>query len=216
MERRDLLLAAGLITSCGALGGLRAIAAQPKSDRDREESELEAIIQKCIDAEIDPTDESPDPEAVALLNYFRNDLGRTIEIDGDVEALWLESEEVQSLEANCRSIKIGEGALPNESRLHKHGDFDYRYETRSVKAVAYIDFCHPSLNEIWGDVRSCAVGAAVAAVVAAVIAENYAAAKAVFYPVFYECLRQKIGSRAREVTVKMRMEKKKACWTNHC
>lgn len=176
--------------------------------------ELTADIQDALD---EPS--PPGPDEALFLEYLRKELPRLSAAEFEHELVFLSVRDLDGLSlagSNCRTISIGEKKLPKDTRTHKHGRWDYRFETRSVKKKAYIEFCHPSMGDIWTDVRECAHGAIVTAVVAAVLAENFAVAKATFYPVFYSCLVSKIGRRAREVSVEFRVETEHGCWENHC
>ncbi|MHB8063261.1 MAG: hypothetical protein ACYDG2_11600 [Ruminiclostridium sp.] len=124
--------------------------------------------------------------------------------------------DVNTTQNSCRQLEVGSEDRPKETRFHKHGPLDYRFETRSVNAIAYIKFCHPTINEIWDDVRGCAITAAVSAVVVAILSGNIELAKALFYPSFYACLVSKIGERAKEVEISLFEDKELGCWENHC
>ncbi|MCP4252319.1 MAG: hypothetical protein GY775_02725 [Candidatus Scalindua sp.] len=172
--------------------------------------ELTSDIQDAVD---DPTRSS---DKIAFLAYLKKDLPAEVRAVYDTHNIWLHISEVGGTINNCRQLRVGEGPLPKQSRTHKHGDFDYRFETRSVRSVAYIIFCHPDIDDIWTDVRDCATGAAVTAVLAAILAGNYEVARATFYPVFYACLVTKIGERAKEVTVGFETKSEYGCWEYHC
>ncbi|QDT66476.1 hypothetical protein [Calycomorphotria hydatis] len=183
---------------------------EPKPTLEADGDELIEELQLAIFA---PVRDKPMQD---FLDYIENDLPQLIINSVGDNRIWVEFDDGGSV-LGCRSLKIGSSNLPNQSRTHKHGRFDYRYETRSARSVAYIDFCHPSINDIWSDVKTCAILAAVASVVAAALAKNYGAAKAVFYPAFIACLTAKIGERlAREVSVGFHTDNEHGCWSNHC
>lgn len=174
------------------------------------------IALGLVDCEPTANRTCPSPDQMeSLLAFAENELPEILNDIYDTSHIWLSPEDV-AIGRDCRTLKVGEKNLPNQYRVHKHGTFDYRHETRSARAKAYIEFCHPSIDDIWRDVRSCAIIAAVSAVVAAILAENPGAAKAVFYPVFVNCLKRKIGNRAKEITVHLYMRTEHGCWSNHC
>lgn len=153
------------------------------------------------------------PDDKSFLNYLKNDLlSQAMVNHSDV---WVEFLEVECGDG-CIRLSTGEENLPNGSRLHKHSDTDYRYETRSVKKIAYIDFHHPTIDQIWGDVKECAIEAAVLTVITAILTEAYDVAMGIFYPIFYECLKEKIHDTAKEVNVEMTSETEYGCYKYHC
>ena len=172
--------------------------------------DLTTAIQTAVDAD------RRDSQQVAFLRYLQEDLPVLVRAVFDHHGVFLSVRDAVHVKDDCRSIFVGESPLPKQSRTHKHGDYDYRFETGSVKKTAYIDFCHPTIGEIWEDVRGCAIGAAVTAVVAAILSESFEVAKATFYPMFYACLVSRIGDRAKEVSVDFHTDTEYGCWENHC
>lgn len=82
---------------------------------------------------------------------------------------------------------------------------------RTSKLTAYAEFAAPGLNEIWGDITTCATGAAVAATLVAIIASPAAALPA-FKSAFMACLVPKIGERAKEVSVALSTHQEPGEW----
>lgn len=118
--------------------------------------------------------------------------------------------------SRCIELTLGDSPLPRQARTHKHGTFDYRYETRSAKIVVYATICHPDINDFRSDAVACAREAAIEAVIVAVITESPQAGMAIFGPAFFACMQRRIGNRAREVTATLDERREYACWTNHC
>lgn len=158
-----------------------------------------------------------DPQRTAFLAQLEQ-LPLLVSAQFDLSRVFLSVREVHVARAadTCKTLSVGEVDQLPQTRTHKHGKFDWRWEERSVREVAYIEFCHPTLDDIWSDVRACAGGAAAAAVTAAIVAGNLAAAKALFYPTFYACLVSRIGQRASEVELTYRSDKEYGCWKYHC
>ncbi|MBT9250312.1 hypothetical protein [Bacillus halotolerans] len=183
-------------------------------------SNQELEITKDIQAAIDNTaTTTSDQSSAAFLNYITNDFRTEASlVSSDLNTIWLEyfDEGPCPDKPNCRRIRIGNKTFPNQHRTHRHGQFDVRIETRSVRGVAYIDFSHPDIDDIWGDVKACAIGAAVVAVAAAIIAGDVTTARTLFYPSFYACLVAKLGERAKEVDVVFSSDKEYSCWKYHC
>lgn len=82
---------------------------------------------------------------------------------------------------------------------------------RTSKLTAYAEFAAPSLSDIWGDVTSCAAGAAVTATLVAIIASPAAALPA-FKAAFMACLVPKIGDRAKEISVALSTRQEHGDW----
>lgn len=194
---------------CEDCGGVDATENQAgkRSESDVEMSDLTAAVQEAV------YDTTSSPE----LEQFLSELSNLSELVNAtrVAPVYLDVTQVTAL-GRCIKVKLGESPLPNQTRLHKHGDFDYRYETRSQKWEVFAEICHPDINDFRQDVIDCCVAAAVVAVIVAVVSESPQAGYAVFYPTFLECLKSKIGNRAREVTVRLSKEQEVGCWTNHC
>lgn len=127
----------------------------------------------------------------------------------------VELEDVSAV-TTTRRIKLGTHNLPNQSRTHKHGDYDYRFETRSAWLEAYADVSHPSLNDFINDAVECARGAATAAVLTAIYTESPAAGYALFWPAFKACMYSKIGNRVSQLNATLGYTTETGCWKNHC
>ncbi|WP_280149706.1 hypothetical protein [Bacillus safensis] len=181
-----------------------------------EEREITNDIQEAFDG---VTTNDSDQSSSAFVDYITNDFRTEANfILGDINKIWLEyfDEGPCPDKPNCRRIKTGNQAFPNEHRTHRHGKFDVRVETRSVRGVAYIDFSHPDIENIWEDVKACAIASAVLAVTAAILTDDFTTARTLFYPSFYACLVSKLGERAKEVDVVFSSDKEYSCWKYHC
>ncbi len=82
---------------------------------------------------------------------------------------------------------------------------------RDSKLTAYAEFAAPNLNDIWGDITSCAAGAAVTATLVAIIASP-AAALPTFKAAFMACLVPQIGDRAKEISVALSTRQEHGEW----
>lgn len=174
-------------------------------------------IQEAVNATLGTT--GPYPEQAEFLKYFQDDLPDLILQNIDTSGTFSDFKDVPSNFENCKTLYVGEKNITVNARLQQCSSFPhpkYKYQTQSVKKVAYIVFCSPTINDIWGVVRNCAVGAAVAAVTAAILAEQYTLAKATFYPVFYACLVSAIGHLADQVSVDMRCDTEPGSWIPPC
>ena len=121
-----------------------------------------------------------------------------------------------ALLTQTRRIGLGTHDMPNQSRTHKHGNFDYRWETRSAWKKAYVDITHPTLDDFINDAVQCAQGAASVAVLTAIFAENPAAGFAIFWPAFKACMYTKIGARVDQLSATLGSSDETGCWTYHC
>ncbi|MMZ48167.1 hypothetical protein D1872_98280 [compost metagenome] len=182
-------------------------------------SDLIQQVQEAVDSHIlGEHDEGKE----AFLKYLNEDLKTqaTLALNYLNTATKLEFKVLDSCSdngTNCKRTSLGIHNFPNEQRTHQHGPFDVRFESRQVTAEAYAEFTHPEIDDIWDDVKGCAIGAAVAAVVTLIVIEDIATAEAIFYPSFYTCLVELIGDRGKEVVVKLESgEKERSCWTYHC
>lgn len=82
---------------------------------------------------------------------------------------------------------------------------------RDSKVIAYAEFSAPGINEIWGDITTCAAGAAAAAGIAAILASPAAALPA-FKAAFLACLVPKIGERANQISVALSTKQEHGEW----
>ena len=155
-------------------------------------------------------------EMQAFLGFIETGLSDTILSRYSDVRVFRQVVEASSPNATCRTWKLGETPLPNQSRVHKHGNFDYRYETRSVKAEVFAEICHPDIDDIRGDVEHCLRVAGTTAVITAVVTESPSVGYAIFFPVFRACLIDAIGDRAKQVSARLFSRNQYACWTNHC
>lgn len=145
----------------------------------------------------------------ASLDVALNSRGISVRVDVGLEGGSLPK-------TTTRRISLGTHDMPNQSRVHKHGDWDYRYETRSAWKKAYVDVTHPTLDDFINDAVQCAQGAATAAVLAAIFAENPGAGFAIFWPAFKACMYTKIGNRVNQLSAELGLRDETGCWTNHC
>ncbi|MDM5254226.1 hypothetical protein [Bacillus toyonensis] len=184
-------------------------------------SDDELKITRDIQEATDKTTRTEsDPESAAFLKYLKGEFLTQAEmVFSDLSTVWLENEDEGPCSAdssNCRRLRIGTDARPNEHRTHRHDRFDVRVETRQVRGAAYVEFTSPGIDDIWEDIKACAMGAAIAAVVSAIIVSDFTTARTVFYPAFYACLVEKIGDRAKEVELEFFTDNEYSCWKYHC
>lgn len=179
------------------------------------DKELIKDIQKAIDSIILNLNDS---KLESFLNYLEYDLRQEAELEFSNLIVWSQVKDEGKCEENldCRKISLGTHKLPNQSRTHKHGDLDYRYETRGAKMKAFASFSSPRIDDIWEDIKTCAIGASITAVIVAISSGDYNTAMALFYPTFYACLASKIGERAKEVDVTFSRNPEYDCWKYHC
>lgn len=112
-----------------------------------------------------------------------------------------------------RKVEVGHIDGVPETKIEWEGDF-IKYPvlyTRTSKLTAYAEFAAPGLDEIWGDITSCATGAAAAATLVAIIASPAAALPA-FKAAFLACLEAKIGDRAKDVSVALSTQQESGDW----
>jgi hypothetical protein len=161
---------------------------------DREVSRIPIVLQE-ISAEM--------TQHVLLSNLFSN--------------FRIEVKQIGTVDSSTRRIGLGTHDMPNQSRLHKHGDFDYRTETRSAWVQAYVDVSHPKVDSFMKDAVECARDSASAAVLAAIFAGNIGAAYAIFWPAFKLCLAAKVSQTiSEETSVNLGSTNETGCWTYHC
>ena len=81
--------------------------------------------------------------------------------------------------------------------------------TRTSNATVYAEFCGPEeiINDSWGDIRECAIGAAVTAGIAAYVATPDVALPA-FKAAFAKCL----GEKAEKIQIKLGAEQTAGPW----
>lgn len=121
--------------------------------------------------------------------------------------------ESKLLPYQTRKVEIGHiNGVPEvkvewEGRIIKYPVFYHR----DSKITAYAEFSAPDLDIIWGDITSCAVGAAVAATIAAIIASPAAALPA-FKAAFMACIIPKIGERAKQISVALSTQQEHGDW----
>jgi hypothetical protein len=94
----------------------------------------------------------------------------------------VELEESQA--SNTKRVKLGTHDMPNQSRLHKHSNTDWRTETRPAWKQAYADLTHARISDFVRDAVECTKIAATTAVLTAIFAENPGAGLAIFKPTF--------------------------------
>ncbi|MBA3314907.1 MAG: hypothetical protein H0T47_16670 [Planctomycetaceae bacterium] len=111
---------------------------------------------------------------------------------------------------------LGTHNLPNNTRLHKHGTFDYRFETQSVKWEVYVTFRHPTMSDFINDAITCVGAAAVGSVIVAVVLESPQAGLAIFTPAWKACMVAKVGlAIANEIQVELSKDKIHGPWSGH-
>jgi hypothetical protein len=220
LSRRQALLTSVAGGSLAAMAGRRALGENccPKSAKKASvvangEIDLRDLAEDIVKALETPT---RSPEIQRFLYFINDELPRIILDEHDDIDVFRSTKEVISATRGCRTWKIGDYNYPNQSRTHKHGTWDYRWETRSVKAEVFVEVCHPDIDDIRSDVYACIRVAATTAVIVAVVSENPAAGYAIFFPTFRECLKSKIGDRVKQVTVDLYSRNEYGCWTNHC
>lgn len=121
-----------------------------------------------------------------------------------------------ALEVSEHRHRLGTHNLPNNTRVHKHGTFDYRFETRSVKWEVSVIFRHPTMSDFVNDAISCVGAAAVGSVVAAVVFESPPVGLALFKPAWKACMVAKVGAAiANDIQVELVRDKIHGSWTNH-
>lgn len=131
-------------------------------------------------------------------------------------SVWVSVEEVSSLSSEA-VYKLGSSPLPNETRLHKHGRFDYRWESQQCEIEVFVRFRHPTLDQYLNDAITCAGVSGLAAVIAAVASGNIAAGYALFYPVWKACMLLKLSeSIVNDFQVELFSSSRCGCWENHC
>jgi hypothetical protein len=127
--------------------------------------------------------------------------------------------DVKLIGATSNEIKVGLGThdLPKQTRLHKHGDFDYRTETRSQWEVAYAKFTGTSLEQIRSQIVDCTRGAVTSAVVAAIWAQNPSLAYELFVPAWKICMYALLDRAIVDgIQVWFGSDTEAGCWENHC
>jgi hypothetical protein len=112
--------------------------------------------------------------------------------------------------------KLGTHNLPNQTRVHKHGTFDYRFETRSQKVKVSVRFRHPSISTFVQHAVNCVAAAAVGSVITAAATNSPQAGLAIFKPAWKACMVQKVGNTvASEVQVAILTEIVTGSWSGH-
>jgi hypothetical protein len=112
--------------------------------------------------------------------------------------------------------KLGTHTLPNNTRVHKHGTFDYRFETQSVKWEVFITFRHPTMTNFIEDAIECVGAAAVGSVIVAVVLESPQVGLAIFEPAWKLCMAGKVGKAiANDIQVELTKNNVHGPWTNH-
>lgn len=115
---------------------------------------------------------------------------------------------------STRRVEIGHLDGIPEFKTEWEGDF-IKYPvlyTRKSKLTVYAEFAAPSIDDIWGDITSCAVAAGAAAGIAAILASPAAALPA-FKAAFMACIYAKIGDRANEISVSLSTEQTSGDWS---
>jgi hypothetical protein len=132
------------------------------------------------------------------------------------DGIWVAIEEVSSLSSEA-VYKLGSSPLPNEKRFHKHGSFDYRWESRQCEIEVFLRFRHPTLDQYLNDAITCAGASGLAAVIAAVASGNVAAGYALFYPAWKACMLLRLSeSIVNDFQVELFSNSRCGCWENHC
>jgi len=165
--------------------------------------ELAKKIQEAIDKN------SPGADGAIFLQELKrstDEIGLRL---SSIGAIIVNISEVPGSSLGLRSLKVGESQLPDEPRY-----YNGRFQHRSTRKEAYIDFTYPALDEIWEDVKGCTVLAAIASVVSAILAEQVQVARATFYPTFYGCLVSRLGETAKKVGVDFHSETVHGPWHN--
>lgn len=133
----------------------------------------------------------------------------------DVSMVYV-SPEITSMLGNL-VMHLGTHKMPNQQRLHKHGRFDYRAETRKHSIKVWVEVTHPDMDDIRSDVEHCVRVAGTTAVVVAVATDSPTAGMRIFYPAFIRCLALRTSATvANKSRAKLKRKNSYTCWTNHC
>lgn len=124
---------------------------------------------------------------------------------------------VAGCEGTSHRVRLGGAKGPNQHRLHKHGRFDFRTETRKAYTNVYVVFKHPSMCQYVNDAVDCIPWGVASAVVTAALSESVDIGLKMFYPVWYTCFSVKVGlTTAKEMGLEIIVESEHSCWSNHC
>jgi len=98
----------------------------------------------------------------------------------------------------CRRVALGHVGNVPEWKVVWHG-IHSRVVHRTSSVHVYAEFCGPNdaINQIWGDITTCAVGAGAVAGIAAIAAGPEAALPA-FLASFKPCLIGKVGQQVAD------------------
>jgi hypothetical protein len=99
-----------------------------------------------------------------------------------------------------RSLYLGKD-LCTTDRWYDTSEWPYHWKCRDCCTELTVVFSHPRLEEIWGDVQGCAIGAAAAATILGLIATP-ATAEPTFKGVFYGCLVAKFGDWVNQIGIR--------------
>ena len=111
---------------------------------------------------------------------------------------------------------LGTHVLPNQTRIHRHGTFDVRFETRSQRIKVFVVFRHPTLSTFLNHAISCVAAAAVGSAVVAAATSNPGAGLALFMPGWKACMVAKVGATiANQIQVELKTETITGPWSGH-
>jgi len=112
--------------------------------------------------------------------------------------------------------KLGRHNLPNQTRLHRHGPFDIRFETRSQKIEVFVTFRHPTMSDFVNHAVSCVAAAAVASAITAAATNSPNAGLAIFKPGWKACMVAKVGAAiANQIQVTLSTKTVTGPWSGH-
>jgi hypothetical protein len=120
------------------------------------------------------------------------------------------------LEAAEYIHSLGTHNLPNQTRVHKHGPFDFRFETRSQRVKVSVRFRHPTMSTFVNHAKNCVAAAAVSSVITAAATNSPNAGLAIFKPAWKACMMNKVGNViANQVQVAILTEIITGNWSGH-
>lgn len=118
----------------------------------------------------------------------------------------------------CKKHTIGSTKGPRQTKLEWTNDGPFGTPSPTLRCrdsyySAYAEFCGPEdiLNDLWGDVQQCAVGAAAAATLASIFASPGAATPG-FAATFKACMYAKVGARVDEIQVHLSVADETGDW----
>ncbi len=91
------------------------------------------------------------------------------------------------------------------------GKFPFKWKCRDVYLEAQVKACHPSINDVIGDVNKC-FGIALAAAGGAALISSPGAAWPVFKASFYVCIVKEVGDWANAISLSLNVKTVKKKW----